>query len=141
MRNIIDLREEHEGVTVKALTITHENLEWSFSFTQNCLDAQHGGHGPHYRFQMRIDGRPFHDFGNRHILLSEFEIWLLAVELGKHPKIKRLEVQGMGMQDALDQINPEILLDSMQNRPIELLEVELTMMVMLNEYWTRCEMP
>jgi hypothetical protein len=115
IKNINDLKEEHGEEKIKAITIKHEQLEWSFSCTKGCFDGSHGPHGPHYHFQMRVNDRPFHDYSDRHIKLSPYEVWLMNIELGKHPKIKRLERHGAGMHDLLDFADPEALLNSMES--------------------------
>lgn len=115
IKNINDLKDEHGGNTVKDLTIRHGNLEWSISCSKGCFEGNHGIHGSHYHFQMRVDGKRFHDYSDRHIKLSEFEQWLINVELGKHPKIKRLERHGAGMQDMFDNVEPELLLSSLRS--------------------------
>lgn len=114
IRNINNLKEEHDGKKLKALTIKHGNLEWSFSMSKGCFAGTHGSHGPHYHFQMRVDGKPFHDYSDRHIRLSEYEKWILNIEHGKHPKIKKIERHGAGMQDLLDNVGSEKILESMQ---------------------------
>lgn len=113
-RNINDLKEEHDPSKVKALTISHDNHEWSFSFAKNCLEGKDGNHGPHYHFQMRVDGRPLHNYGNRHIKLSDYELWFLDMELGNNPQIKMNPAYAMGMQSAVDDIPTEDLLNAMQ---------------------------
>lgn len=112
-RNINDLVDEHDGTKLKALTITHENLEWSFSFAQGCLTGEDGVHGPHYHFQMRIDGRPFYNYNDRHVRLNDYELWVLDVELGKNPLVRHEPFFGMGMQGAANMIDKEDLLNSM----------------------------
>lgn len=112
-RNINDLVEEHEGDKLKALTISHNELEWSFSFSNNCVEGKHGQNGPHYHFQMRIDGRRFYGYSH-HVKLSDYELWLLAIELGRVPQLaKSNAVHGMGMQDVISEIAPDKLLASM----------------------------
>ena len=115
VKNINNLKEEHDADKLKALTIKHQNLEWSFSLAKSCFEGTHGIHGSHYHFQMRVDDRPFHDYGDRHIKLSDYEKWMIDIELGNNPKIKRLERYGAGMQDVLDNIEPESLLESMRS--------------------------
>jgi hypothetical protein len=113
-QGINDLKEEHDGSKLRALTIKHDNLEWSFSFSQSCLEGKYGNHGPHYHFQMRVDGRPFFDYGNYHIKLSDYELWLLDIDQGKNPDFKRIDTHGMGMEGVFNDIEPEVLLDGMR---------------------------
>lgn len=114
-KNINDLKEEHDTTKIKAMTIKHNNLEWSFSISPSCFKGDHGSHGPHYHFQMRVDGRPFQDYSDRHIKLSDYEVWLINIDLGNHPKINRFERHGAGMQDLLDFADPEVLLENMRS--------------------------
>ncbi len=114
LRHINDLREEHDGDKVKALTIQCDNLEWSFSIAQGCLEGKDGKHGPHYHFQMRVDGRPLHNYSDRHIKLSDYELWMLNIEQGKDPQFKRRDSYGMGMQGAVDDVDTERLLSVMR---------------------------
>lgn len=115
IRHINDLKDEHDSEKVKALTIKYDNIEWAFSFAKSCLEGKDGVHGPHYHFQMRVDGRPFHDFSDRHIKLSDYELWLLDIEQGKNPKIMKREVHGAGIRDVLDNTDTEALLKSLKS--------------------------
>lgn len=110
LKNINDLAEEHDGTKLRAFTIKHDNLEWSFSFAQGCLEGMDGPHGPHYHFQMRVDDRPFFNFSDRHIKLSDYELWVLGIDTGQNPQIKRSPGFGAGMQNAVEDIEPEALL-------------------------------
>lgn len=64
--------------------------------------------------KMRVDGRPLHNYGNRHIKLSDYELWFLDMELGNNPQIKMNPAYAMGMQSAVDDIPTEDLLNAMQ---------------------------
>ncbi len=76
-RNINDLPEERTGTKLFEVTIRFRNLEWSFS----CAPGDYDGHGtsqhgtqPHYHFQMRVDKKPFIDFGDFHVPFSKMDI-------------------------------------------------------------------
>lgn len=114
-QGINDLKEEHDQSKLRAFTIKHGNLEWSFSFAQGCLEGKDGKHGPHYHFQMRVDDKPFFDYGNYHIKLSDYELWLLGIDLGRNPDFKRVDTHGMGMEGVFNDIEPEVLLDGMHS--------------------------
>lgn len=113
-KNINDLKEEHDGTKLKALTIAHGNLEWSFSFAQGCLEGKDGPHGPHYHFQMRVDGRPLHKYNDRHIKLGEYELWIFGIEMGQNSQFKLNQGFAAGMQGSIEGIESEALLGSMR---------------------------
>lgn len=113
-QGINDLKEEHDGSKLRAMTIKHGTLEWSFSFAQGCLEGKDGKHGPHYHFQMRVNEKPFFDYGNYHIRLSEYELWLLDIDLDKNPDFKRIDTHGMGMEGVFSDVEPEALLNGMR---------------------------
>ena len=113
-QGINDLKEEHDSSKLRALTIKHGDLEWSFSFSQGCIEGIDGPHGPHYHFQMRVADRPFFDYGDYHIKLSDYELWLLDIDQGKNPDFKRIDTHGIGMEGVLNDIEPETLLDGMR---------------------------
>lgn len=77
--------------------------------------GDHSDHGPHYHFQVVKDGKMIHKYSDRHIKLSEYEVWVLEVEQGKHPPFLRRGGHGMGMQDAFEDVEPENLLKVMSN--------------------------
>lgn len=114
-RNINDLKEEHDPDVVKALTIKHGDIEWSFYFGTGCLEGKDGAHGPHYHFQMLVNDKIFHSYSNRHIKLSDFELWQLDIELGKNPKIMKAKLHDAGMQDVFDNAEPHELLKAMRS--------------------------
>ena len=117
--NINDLEEEKNPDKVFEYTIQYKNLEWSFS----CSKGDLAGHrfafrkearSPHYHFQMRIDKKPFIDYGNLHILFTEEDLWHLPIMLGMVEKAGYANYYGAGMQDMMTKIDPEELLASMQ---------------------------
>ncbi len=117
--NINDLEEEKNPDKILEYTIRYKNIEWSIS----CGKGDMSGHRfafnsnarkPHYHFQMRIDKRPFIDYGNLHIPFTEEDLWHLPIMLGMVEKAGYANYHGMGMQDMMARIDPEELLDSMQ---------------------------
>ena len=65
---INDLLEEKSERKIFEYSVKWKNIEWTFDCSKNDY-AGHGGissNFPHYHVQMRIDGRPFIDFGDFH---------------------------------------------------------------------------
>lgn len=119
-RNINDLPEEGTGKLIEA-TIRHKSLEWSFS----CAESDYLGHAtsdhakqPHYHFQMRVDGRPFIDYSDFHLPLSEQEIVEIEASRTRPDKIKRQFTFGEGMNDILsDEAAEHILKTTVSGGP------------------------
>lgn len=108
--NINDLVEEMDSSKIIDNTIKYQNLEWSFS----CSNSDYQGHKdkylgktPHYHFQMRVNNRPFIKYGDYHIPLTEYDIFILEIRRDKSGKIEHRFPYGEGMQDALTRIRPE----------------------------------
>lgn len=110
---INDLSHEKLGEKVFESTVCWRNIEWTFSCSQNDFDGHGSGHSayPHYHFQMRIDKRPFIDFSDFHIPLSEEDLFHLdltksASDIFHHD----FGVGGMGMEAAMS-IPAEYIID------------------------------
>lgn len=75
-QNINDLADEGTGKLVE-MTIKYKNLQWSFSCGATDLAGHEGGgehsKGPHWHFQMYVDGKPFVRYNDFHLPLSESE--------------------------------------------------------------------
>lgn len=117
--NINDLEEERNPDKVIEYTVKYKNLEWSFSCGKGDLAGHRFAWGkearkPHYHFQMRIDGRPFINYGDFHIPFSEEDLWHLPIMLGMVSEARWLHDYGMGMQDMMTKLKPEELLDAMR---------------------------
>ena len=112
-QNINDIKEEHDPAFIRAFTIKHGSLEWSFSFSEGCIQGKDGGHGPHYHFQMRVDGRSFFDYGNYHIKLSPDDLEMLDIQTGKHPDFVFDDQRAMGMEGLMTRLTPDALLEGM----------------------------
>lgn len=117
--NINDLEDEKNPDKIFEYTIRYKNLEWSFSCGKGDLEGHRlafnsDARKPHYHFQMRIDGRPFIDYGNLHIPFTEEDLWHLPVMLGMVENAGYANYHGMGMQDVMTKIDPEDLLASMK---------------------------
>jgi hypothetical protein len=113
-RNINDIKDEHDPAFIRAFTIKNENLEWSFSFSQGCLEGKDGKHGPHYHFQMRVNDRRFFDYGDYHIKLSPSDLEMLDIQAGKHPDIVFDDHHAMGMEGFMNRVEPEDLLKNLR---------------------------
>ena len=113
-KNINDIKEEHDPSFIRAFTIKHNNLEWSFSFSEGCVNGGHGGHGPHYHFQMRINNQRFFDYGDYHIKLSLADIEMLKIQTGKYPEIIFDDHYAMGMEGLMNRTEPENLLKNLR---------------------------
>lgn len=115
--NINDLADEKPERKVFCSTVKWKNIEWTF----DCSESDFAGHGgtnsnfPHYHFQMRIDGRPFIDFGNFHIPFTDEDMFNLQLIREQSDWFKHgFGAIGSGMQEAME-INPELALQHMQN--------------------------
>jgi hypothetical protein len=77
--NINDLDEGRDPRKVFEFTVRWKNIEWTFDCSENDYAGHGGAHSdfPHWHFQMRIDGRPFIDFGDFHIPLLEGDLFRL----------------------------------------------------------------
>lgn len=112
---INDLKEEHKIGKIIAVTIKHDNLDWSFDMSKGDFEG-HRGQPPHYHFQMRINEKRFITFGEYHLPLSDYDQWCINARLGKIPGIGFKEFFGAGVGDILnnDTLNPEDVLKSMR---------------------------
>lgn len=103
-RNINDLPEEGTGTKLYEVTITYRNLEWSFSCAEGDYighaTSQHGKH-PHYHFQMRVDKKPFIDFGDFHVPFSKMDIINIEAMQTLPNLVKQRFSFGEGMKDVL----------------------------------------
>jgi hypothetical protein len=113
--NINDLEEEKNPSKVIEYTIKFKNLEWSFSCGNGDLVGHTLAFGaarhPHYHFQMKIDDRPFIDYGDFHIPLTDEDLFNLTVTLGLVERAGFAAGYGGGMQDLLSKAGPEKLLN------------------------------
>lgn len=101
-KNINNLTEEGTGTKMIELTIKYKNLEWSFSCAESDYlghqKTQHSKH-PHYHFQMRIDKRPFINFKDFHLPLSEMDIINITAMNSKPNLLKLRNSFGEGMNE------------------------------------------
>jgi hypothetical protein len=105
MSGINDLYEEKNDRKIFEWTAKWKNIEWTFDCSKNDY-AGHGGGAssfPHYHFQMRIDGKPFIDFGDFHIPLSEQDLFVLDLKLALPEHFHHsFGYGGAGMQSAFE---------------------------------------
>jgi len=109
-----DIEEEHSGKNVIDVTIKHGELEWSISCSPSCFEGKHGRWPPHYHFQMRVKGQQFINYGEYHIPLSDYEIWMINIRLGNNPQIKHVNMYGGGLGGIMEELDPEMLLEHMK---------------------------
>jgi len=101
-KNINNLAAEGTGAKIIELTIRYKNLEWSFSCAESdYLGHQNSNHAkhPHYHFQMRIDKRPFINFNDFHIPLSESDVINMEAVRSKPDLISERNSFGEGMEE------------------------------------------
>lgn len=106
---INDLSEEKNDRKVFEYTVKWKNIEWTFDCSKNDYKGHQGAHSnfPHFHFQMRIDSRPFINFGEFHIPFSEEDLFRLDLTHALPEKFQySFGKGGMGMQDAVE-ISPE----------------------------------
>lgn len=119
--NINDLVRESTDRKIFEHTIKWKNIEWTFDCSKNDYKGHDGMHSnyPHYHFQMRIDGKPFINFGDFHIPFSEEDIFFFDLEAAYPEEIYTgFGVAGMGMQTAAE-MDPEEILKNAQVAPDE----------------------
>ena len=109
IRNINDLSSERAEKKLISYTIKWKNIEWTF----DCSHSDFKGHGtahsslPHYHFQMRIDGRPFINFGDFHVPLTDEDQFNLSLinEPWFHHGFGAI---GSGMEEAFS-VDPDLV--------------------------------
>lgn len=113
-RNINDLEVEGTGKLFE-VTIKYKNIEWAFS----CAESDYQGHptseyskNPHYHFQLRLDNRPFINYGDYHLPFSEMDIINIEAIQANPSKIKQRFSFGEGMNDILADDNLEHIINS-----------------------------
>lgn len=116
-KNINNLVEEKGKNKIFETTIKYKNYEWSFSCSVGCFKGVHGsfkGSKPHYHFQMKKNDLIFITYNDFHINFTDYDLWTIAVQKGEFSNVKHHQFRSMGIQDALDTIQPETLLGGMK---------------------------
>jgi len=105
-KNINNLSEEGTGNKLIELTIRYKHLEWSFSCAESDYlghqKSQHSKH-PHYHFQMRINKRPFINFSDFHLPLSEMDVINIEAMKAKPGFLKQRNSFGEGMNELFNE--------------------------------------
>lgn len=111
LSSINDLEAERNDRKVFEYTIRWRNIEWTFDCSENDYTGHKGmsSSHPHYHFQMRIDARPFIDFGDFHVPFSEEDLFSLDLSrtFPEHFHHSFGEA-GAGMQAAVE-FDPELI--------------------------------
>ncbi|MEX0909811.1 MAG: hypothetical protein WDZ75_00785 [Candidatus Paceibacterota bacterium] len=116
--NINDLADERNPNKIIELTVKYQNIEWSFSCSQNDFSGHSGGEHsrkPHYHFQMKQDGQIFIKYRDHHMPFNDYDEFAFAVERGDFPRLGHKKIEGAGMQALFDHMTPEELLMGMKN--------------------------
>ncbi|MGQ4661471.1 hypothetical protein [Lysobacter sp. F6437] len=93
-------------------TVKWKNIEWTFDCSKNDYAGHNGSQTdfPHYHFQMRVDGRPFINFGDFHIPLSEQDLFHIDLSMSMPDLFKHnFGPGGAGIQTAAE-VDPSMLI-------------------------------
>ena len=114
-KHINDIPEEGMGTKLIEFTIRYRNLEWSFSCAESDYlghkSSQHTKH-PHYHLQMRVDKRPFADYNDLHLPLTEGDILSIEARRRLPHIVKHKFPYGEGMSDVLNENTVEALVNN-----------------------------
>ncbi|ALQ51850.1 hypothetical protein [Nitrosomonas ureae] len=80
---INDLTSQKAERKIFEYTVKWKNIEWTFDCAKNDYTGHNGTQTdfPHYHFQMRIDGKPFINFSDFHIPLSEEDLFHIDLSM------------------------------------------------------------
>lgn len=109
MSSINDIPEHSSDRKIFEFTVCWKNIEWTFDCSKNDYEGHGNGQSshPHYHFQMRIDKRPFIDFGDFHVPLSDYDLFRFDMQINAGDVFyTSFGPGGVGMADALS-IDPE----------------------------------
>jgi len=116
-KNINNLADEQGNDKVIEQTIKYKNFEWSFS----CSKSDYAGHlgssygrEPHFHFQMKIDDKPFVNYGNFHVPFLEYDIFSIKAENGEISNVQYVERYGAGMKEMIDFLPKDDPVDGMK---------------------------
>ncbi len=104
---INDFVDEDDPSKIFETTIRYKHYEWSFS----CSASDFAGHKdsslgrkPHFHFQMRINGRPFIDYGDYHFDFTPYDMDCLDIKQKKVPGMEYIETFGAGINDVIKEV-------------------------------------
>lgn len=98
-QNINNIKIEMEANKKFEKTIKYKHLEWSLYCSNSDFNGEHYK-GPHYHLQIRLDHKPFINFGDFHILFKEDD--LIKFKIIDHSSEEHLFAYGEGMQEIMD---------------------------------------
>ncbi|MBI2103757.1 hypothetical protein HYT59_02000 [Candidatus Woesebacteria bacterium] len=95
--------------------IKYEDTEWTFWVKKEDLEGHKDQYSsfPHYHLQITIDGRPFVNFSDFHIALSEWEIFNIYARKGAFPSYKYAFPFGESYLDLFTFLPEEKIVDEM----------------------------
>lgn len=111
--NINDLTPEEKSDKLIETTIKYKNIEWSISCSKNDLEGhkERKINFPHYHLQIKIDNKPFVNYSDFHVPLTEHDLFTIAVKNNEFKNIKHVDYFGSGMEAVFKTFNPKELLD------------------------------
>jgi hypothetical protein len=111
--NINDLEDEVKHPENFEATIRFENLEWTFSCSNNDLIGHKGtsSNFSHYHFQMKINNLPFIKFNDFHIPLSEYDLFNFNLFKKHGEKFKHTFGRGSSIKQVLQNVEPEDIIN------------------------------
>jgi hypothetical protein len=112
--NINDLLEAKGERKLFEFTVKWKNIEWTFDCSRTDYEGHKDTHSnfPHYHLQMRIDNRPFINFGDFHLPLSEEDLFYIDMSLAIPESFRQtFGFAGAGMQ-AASEVDAEIILEN-----------------------------
>jgi hypothetical protein len=113
LSGINDLDAHRSERKIFEFTVRWKNIEWTFDCSKNDYTGHSGRHTefPHFHLQMRIDGRPFIDFGDFHIPFNEEDLFRIDMSRGASDVFQATYGEGgMGMQFG-SEIEPERIIE------------------------------
>ncbi|RAJ93333.1 hypothetical protein [Aliidiomarina maris] len=113
LSSINDLADEKGDRKILEYTVKWKNIEWTFDCSKNDYEGHGGTHSnfPHFHFQMRIDSKPFINFGDFHIPFSEEDLFHLDLAQALPDSFHHwFGKGGVGMQDAAE-VSPEDIIE------------------------------
>lgn len=106
--NINDFNDEVSNPQNFEATIRYQNIEWTFSCTDNDIKGHEGKDAcyPHYHFQMKVDGLPFIRFNEFHIALTEIDLFNFML-FKNNDVVEHSFGRGESVKKIFEKFNPE----------------------------------